>query len=239
MKTLFFPKPKLDPLRPFPEKLPRKNERLDITKPVTIACAPREGESCYDIHVAESVHCVVSFEQTFSDTQFARIRINAAVGRDASLVLRHDVRGGSRIDTEVAVELAEEGSEGLVQARVHGVDEQHHGFFSIMRHCAPNTKGDIQLRGVFEHASRGLFSGLIRIEPAADKANSYFKDDVLLCDNALAESLPTLEIEANDVKASHGSTTAHMNEDQLFYLQSRGLPRREARAMIIEGFLLQ
>jgi Fe-S cluster assembly protein SufD len=101
----------------------------------------------------------------------------------------------------------------------------------------PHTSGNIAIRGVYEQTSRAVFSGLIKIEKEAQQTDSYFRDDVLLLDDAIAGSLPTLEIEANDVKASHSSTTSRIHDDQLFYVQSRGISRQGAQNLIIQGFL--
>lgn len=104
-------------------------------------------------------------------------------------------------------------------------------------HEMPNTKGNIKIKGVCEEKSRAFVSGMIKVEKAAQKTASYFRDDILLFDDAMADSLPNLEIEANDVKASHGSTTSRINDEQLLYLRSRGIALAESRRLIIEGFL--
>jgi len=136
----------------------------------------------------------------------------------------------------LTVELEGLGAECFVSAMFHGHQHGQHDFHVLMHHKAKGTKGDILIRGVYEDSSKGSFSGLIKIDKTAQLSNSFFQDNVLLLDGAMAVSVPTLEIEANEVKASHGSTTSRIDEDQLFYLQARGIPRPLARRMVIDGF---
>ncbi len=136
----------------------------------------------------------------------------------------------------LTVELEGKGAECFVSAVFHGRWRGQHDFHVLMHHQALATKGDILIRGVYENSAKGFFSGLIKIDKKAQLSNSFFQDNVLLLDKAMAVSLPTLEIEANDVKASHGSTTSRLDEDQLFYLQARGIALPQARRMIVDGF---
>ena len=104
-------------------------------------------------------------------------------------------------------------------------------------HKAFNTKSLTQIRGVLKDSSSSLFKGVIKIEKKAQKTDSYLDHDVLILgDKARNESQPMLEIEADDVKATHGATTGRISEEEIFYLMSRGLSREEAVKIILEGF---
>ncbi|MCL5003964.1 MAG: SufD family Fe-S cluster assembly protein [Patescibacteria group bacterium] len=104
-------------------------------------------------------------------------------------------------------------------------------------HKGRETSAYIHLRTVLFGQSRSLFSGLIRIEKDAIGSGSLLEDRVLvLGEAARAESVPSLEIEANEVKASHAATVGRIDEEQLFYLESRGVSRATAVRMIVEGF---
>ncbi|MBI5354980.1 MAG: SufD family Fe-S cluster assembly protein, partial [Candidatus Aenigmarchaeota archaeon] len=106
-------------------------------------------------------------------------------------------------------------------------------------HRVPNTSNNINVRGVLKDTSSSIYRGLIKIEKNAQQTNSYLSEHSLMIGkNALANSIPSLEIDANDVKASHGSTTGKIDEEQIFYLMSRGLSRRESERLIIEGFFI-
>ena len=86
--------------------------------------------------------------------------------------------------------------------------------------------------------SLAVFSGLIRVEPGAQKTDAYQtnRNLILGTDEAMAVSLPNLEIMADDVKCSHGSTTGQVDDVELFYLMSRGIPRHEAEKLVVFGF---
>lgn len=118
-----------------------------------------------------------------------------------------------------------------------GADHQHHDIYTLMNHIAPLTDGDLLFRGVLRDTARSVFEGLIKIHPGAQDSNSYLHDNtLLLSDSARADSIPSLEIEANQVRASHGATVSQVDEDWVFYLQTRGLTRQEAVRTIVDGF---
>lgn len=232
------PRPKRDPLRPYPEDLASQTVKHEIPsgEEAVIPIELVAGFVDIDVHVAEGANATVVL-QTKNPVDFSRVQLHGMLKKDAKLHVVSAVTGGSRIEIESWIELRESGSEAMVSGMFIGTGEEHQGMHVLMEHLAPSTKGDIFIRGVYREKSRGIFTGLIRIAKDAQQTNSYFKDDVLLFDDALAESLPTLEILANDVKASHGSTTGRINDEQLFYLMSRGLSKEQANEMMIEGFL--
>lgn len=107
-----------------------------------------------------------------------------------------------------------------------------------VNHKAENTTANTHIRGVLADHSRAKVTGMIRIFPGAQKTNSFLTEKILLLSRrARAEVIPNLEIEADDVKASHAATVGKIDEDQLFYLMSRGMSKYKAKKMIVEGFL--
>jgi Fe-S cluster assembly protein SufD len=105
-------------------------------------------------------------------------------------------------------------------------------------HKARNTEADTFLRAVVKDKARVEIRGLIKIEKEAQKTNAFLKENVLLLSGtASAEAVPDLEIEANDVKASHAASVGKIDEEQVFYLMSRGLSRAKTEELIVEGFL--
>ncbi|MBI4170955.1 MAG: Fe-S cluster assembly protein SufD [Candidatus Aenigmarchaeota archaeon] len=117
--------------------------------------------------------------------------------------------------------------------------QQHTDITTNAFHNVPHTTNNILAKGVLLDKSTAVYRGLIRIEKPAQKTNSYLSDHMLMVgDEALANSIPSLQIGANDVKASHGSTKGYVDEEQLFYLESRGLERQEAEQLIVQGFLV-
>jgi Fe-S cluster assembly scaffold protein SufB len=107
-----------------------------------------------------------------------------------------------------------------------------------VHHEGQGTTGLTNIRGALAGHSFADVTGLIAIPPTGVKTNAFFEArTVLLSRNAKSESLPSLEILANDVKAGHASTMSGLDEESLFYLQSRGLPKEAAARMLIEGLL--
>lgn len=105
------------------------------------------------------------------------------------------------------------------------------------RHLARNTSCLQDVRGVLKDNSESKYIGSIIIEKEASQTESFLDDSVLVLGNGTKnQSDPTLEIKNNDVKASHGSTTGRINEEEIFYLSSRGLSKTESENIIVEGF---
>jgi Fe-S cluster assembly protein SufD len=123
---------------------------------------------------------------------------------------------------------------GLYFADTEQVLDHH----TLQDHIAPNAHSDLLYKGALRDESLTVFSGLIRVEPGAQKTDAYQtnRNIILGTDEAMAVSLPNLEIMADDVKCSHGSTTGQVDETELFYLMSRGIPRREAEKLVVYGF---
>jgi len=104
-------------------------------------------------------------------------------------------------------------------------------------HVAPECRSDLLFKGALDDAARGVYRGVIRLEPAAQKTDACQQNrTVLLSGDARMDSIPGLEILANDVRCSHGATAGQIDPMMLFYLMSRGLPRLTARRMIVDGF---
>ena len=105
-------------------------------------------------------------------------------------------------------------------------------------HVAPHAHSDLLYKGALDDKSRAVFRGIIRVHKNAQQTDAYQTNrNMLLSDDARADSLPNLEIEADDVKCSHGATVGQLDEESLFYLMSRGLPRSRAERLVVLGFL--
>lgn len=118
-----------------------------------------------------------------------------------------------------------------------GRGEQHLDVTADTFHLAPYTRGESLTKGVVEDSATSVYRGLIKIERAARKTDTFLSGLILLMSKtAKANALPSLEINTNDVKAKHSNSVGQIDEEQLFYLMSRGLERREAERMIVEGF---
>ena len=118
-----------------------------------------------------------------------------------------------------------------------GRGKEHIDFTTNMYHNAENTTNNVLVDGILKDESSSVYRGLIKIEKQAQKTNSYLANHILkLGEKTLANSIPSLKIDANDVKASHGATVGQIDEEHMFYLMARGLSRQEAEKLIVEGF---
>jgi len=105
-------------------------------------------------------------------------------------------------------------------------------------HKKGESLSNLLVKGIFLDKSKFLYEGLIRIEKEANNSTAYQKNqNLVLSDNCLIESKPYLEILANDVFCTHGSTTSNLNKEQIFYLKARGLSEKKATFLLVEGFL--
>jgi len=109
---------------------------------------------------------------------------------------------------------------------------------TLQDHISPHTASDLLYKNALDDRARTIFGGLIRVEPHAHFADAYQKvRNLLLSDDAEANSMPGLEILADNVRCTHGATSGQIEEDQLFYLRSRGIPTKVAQRLLVTGFL--
>lgn len=137
---------------------------------------------------------------------------------------------------EISSDLTEDGSSIILLGIFLGTTDCFLKFDTTVNHIARNTKSLTILRAVFLDNSKFTNDGMIKIQKGAKNTNGYFDSKVLLFDNAKGRSVPSLEIDENEVKAGHGSTIGRPDEDQLIYLRSRGLSEVTAERLIISGF---
>jgi Fe-S cluster assembly protein SufD len=108
---------------------------------------------------------------------------------------------------------------------------------TLQSHQAPRTGSNLLYKNALLDQARTIFSGLIIVDPDAQKTDAYQSNrNLMLSDEAEANSLPGLEIQANDVRCTHGATSGHVDAEQMFYLESRGIPAVVARELLVFGF---
>jgi Fe-S cluster assembly protein SufD len=161
----------------------------------------------------------------------------AHVGRDATIRSSAVALGGDYARLRSEALLSGPGAESDQLAVYFGDGEQMLDFRTLQDHDAPNTRSDLLFKGAVEDTARSVYSGLVRLRPAARKANaSQTNRNLVLTEGAGAESIPNLEIEASDVRCSHASTVGPIDDEQLYYLESRGIPPEEAERLVVLGF---
>jgi Fe-S cluster assembly protein SufD len=134
-------------------------------------------------------------------------------------------------------DLAGPGATSRVTGAYFADGDQHLDYDTFQEHIAPNTESDFAFKGALREQASAVWRGMIRVEPDAQKTNAYQENrNLLLSDKAHADSIPGLEIMANDVRCTHGATLGRIDREQLFYLMARGLSRAEAERLIVRGF---
>lgn len=164
----------------------------------------------------------------------------ARAERDSTLTAATAAFGGAYARTRADTRLVGQGAHGDLLSLYFAEDEQTLDFRTYQDHVAPDTTSNLLYKGVVADESRSIYTGLIRVRPDARGTNAFQTNrNLKLSDDAWAESVPNLEIENNDVRCSHASTVSPVDEDQRFYLESRGVPTAEAERLIVAGFLAE
>jgi Fe-S cluster assembly protein SufD len=175
--------------------------------------------------------------QNFSRDTWHFASHRARVGRDAELDWVTAGFGTKKGKVRIENDLAGEGATSRVTGAYFADGEQHLDYDTFQEHIAPNTTSDFAFKGALRDTASVVWRGMIKVEKDAQRTNAYQENrNLLLSEQAHADSIPGLEIEANDVRCTHGATVGQVDRDQLFYLMARGLSRGEAELLIVRGF---
>lgn len=135
------------------------------------------------------------------------------------------------------LDLAGEGSVGRMSGFYFTEDGQHLDHDTQQNHLAPHTTSDLLFKGALKGKSRSVWQGMIYVAPGAQKTDGYQANrNLVLDEQARADSIPGLEILADDVRCTHGATVGKLEQEPLFYLKSRGIPQKDAERVVVEGF---
>ncbi len=158
--------------------------------------------------------------------------------RDSTLDTLNVALGGSVGRVDLNARLLGPGANSDMLGLYFGDANQHFDFNTSQDHVAPHAHSDLLYKGALDGAARGVFRGIIRVHEGAQGTDAYQTNrNLILSDRAIATSLPNLEIEADDVRCSHGATVGQLDAEALFYLMSRGLRREQAERLVVLGFL--
>jgi Fe-S cluster assembly protein SufD len=161
----------------------------------------------------------------------------AELRRDADLRSLAIGFGASLARAEAEALLAESGAFSEMLGIYFGDGDQHFDHRSEQDHAAPNCTSDLLYKGALRDSSRGVYSGWVHVRPGAQKTSAFQTNrNIILSESAFARTIPNLEIEADDVRCGHAASVGPVEEEQLFYLMSRGIPRAEAERLIVFGF---
>jgi len=167
----------------------------------------------------------------FADFRYARS------GRDARIQFAAATVGSRKAFIRNFLDVQGEGSENNYTELFQLMDSQVADVYGELNHAVPAAQGEMLSQAVLSDQARKVFEGMIRIRPGAQKSNAFQADhNLMLSPSARADSIPSLEIQADDVRATHSATVGKLDEEKIFYLQSRGLSVREARYLMALGY---
>jgi len=164
--------------------------------------------------------------------------VRSRLGRGADVQVSSLAIGGQLIKQTVEALIEGEGANSTIRGVALGDDEQHFDFVTLQDHIGPKSTSDVEIKAALAGASKSIYYGVTRVEVSAKGSHAeQVNRNLLLSGNAKADSDPVLEILTSDViRCGHGATVGPVDEEALFYLQSRGLPRRAAFQLLVAGF---
>jgi Fe-S cluster assembly protein SufD len=222
--------------------------------PHLVVRAGRDSElTVYDHQASGDVHALVLPVVEIDAGDAARVRYLGAqvhgprvwqlgrqasrVGRDTSFTTTSVALGGDYARLTIDSTMVGRGGSGEMFAAWFGEADQTHDFRTMQDHLAPQTTSNLVFKGAVEDRARSVYTGLIHIGKEAKGVNAFQTNrNVKLSEDSWAESVPNLEIENNDVRCSHASAVGPVDEDQRFYLESRGVRPATAERLIVLGF---
>jgi Fe-S cluster assembly protein SufD len=195
------------------------------------------SNAAVELHVEQGAKLEYVSVQNYSQETWHFATHHAAVARDAELDWVAGGFGSKRGKIRIQNDLNGPGATSRVTGAYFADGDQHLDYDTFQEHAAPNTESDFAFKGALRDAASAVWRGMIRVEPDAQKTNAYQENrNLLLSPTAHADSIPGLEIMANDVRCTHGATLGRVDRDMLFYLMARGLSRAEAERLIVRGF---
>ncbi len=195
--------------------------------------------SCGVNHIFAGVGSTVDYThlQNFNE-QTLGFQLNSNVaGKDSNVKTISVNVGCKRYRSETHGQIKGAGSKVEMLSLAVADHEQEIDQRTLQTHSAPNAVSDLLFKNALVDNARTIFSGLIKVDPGAQQTDAYQTNrNLLLSGTAEANSLPGLEIDANDVKCSHGATTSQIEDEEIFYMLARGIPREKAQELIVYGF---
>jgi Fe-S cluster assembly protein SufD len=161
----------------------------------------------------------------------------AVVADDATLKSLHVTLGSKFTKNSISSRLAGQNSLAEMLGIFFADGDQFFDHHTWQLHESPHATSDLEFKGALKDSARSVYSGLIKVSEGAQRTDAYQQNrNLVLSRQARADSIPNLEIAANDVRCTHGATISQVEEEHIFYCQARGIPRTEAQKLIVEGF---
>ena len=189
-------------------------------------------------HLGQNAHLDMVTLQSMPGNTVDFSNRKAFIGRDAKMSWYLGLFGAQLSRYKIDSIMKEPGSTAEDFEIIFGIEEQSFDVTSNLIHYGPNSRGRVLVKSVMKDRSKSLFKGMIKIGKNAKASESYLAGHAILLDKgAKSDAIPGLEIETNEVKATHSASVAQLDEAQIFYLMSRGLSRELAKREIVSGFL--
>lgn len=202
-----------------------------------IADSQRLHSGITEIFVGKGANLRFIEIQSWGDQVWNFSHERARVERDGNLEWIYGAIGSRLTKNFSEIELVGQGATGSMAGFYFTDGTQHLDHDTQQNHLAPNTTSDLLFKGALKDNSRSVWQGMIYVAPGAQKTDGYQANPNLILDKtAKADSIPGLEIMADDVRCTHGATVGKINPEEIFYLNTRGIPTKEAERLIIEGF---
>ena len=190
-----------------------------------------------ELYVGENAHLRFVELQSFGDQVWNFTHERARVDRNGTLDWVFGAMGSHLTKNFSDLDLVGQGSSGKMSGFYFTDGVQHLDHDTQQNHLAPNTTSDLLFKGALRGESRSVWQGMIYVAPGAMKTDGYQANrNLVLSPKARADSIPGLEILADDVRCTHGATVGKIDPEQVFYLLSRGIPQKEAERLLVEGF---
>jgi len=190
-----------------------------------------------EVWAMDGAHVQVGSIQNWNEKTYSFGTRRGRAHKDASVDWTLGWLGGRLTMSHLSNELAGAGAAAYDVQMSYSHRKQHFDISSNLVHQVPDTNGEVRVRNVLRNKSRSVFSGLIRIEPGAQRSNAYQSQRALILNpGARNDASPSLEINANDVRCTHAASASQLDDERLFYLRSRGLDEDQAKKAIVDGF---
>lgn len=193
--------------------------------------------STISIHLGESARLTFIELQALGEHIWNFSHERAKVGRNARLDWVYGAMGSKLTKSFLDIDLIGEGASARISGCYFTGRKQHIDLDTQQNHLVANTSSDLLFKGAVTDQSHSIWQGMIFVAPEAQKTDGYqANQNITLSSSARADSIPGLEILADDVRCTHGATVGKIDPDQIFYLQSRGIPAVEASHLLVDGF---
>jgi Fe-S cluster assembly protein SufD len=210
---------------------------------VIISNVSNNANNCFnnsitEVNVAENAHLTIHKIQNESATNLSVSTEEVKQGKNSTFKINTFTLTGLLVRNNINIAVAGENCESYMNGAIISAGKQHVDNHTFVDHQVPNCYSNENYKYVMDDNSTGVFNGRVVVQKDAQVINAYQKNgNILLSDNASINSKPELEIYADDVKCSHGSTTGQLDESALFYLQTRGISLENSRKLLVAAFI--